>query len=180
MVAHGQNPGRLVAYGGLLQRAAGGRWLARRPARGSSGLCCRLVAYGGLLRRAAVGCRLAPEAKVVAMTWPPLVAGSLRWPASVGCCGPPAAVGGERGAMTFAECLHAFTARSWPMFSIHFGCPLVRVLGTFRLPLGPCCRYISVALALCGPSVAVLASRLTAPSVAGCFGWLNRRGYAGA
>ena len=34
--------------------------------------------------------------------------------------------------------------------------------------------------ALCGPSVAGLISRLAAPSVEGCFGWLNRRGLVGA
>ena len=40
--------------------------------------------------------------------------------------------------------------------------------------------YVSVAFALCGPSVVVLVSRPTVPSAEGCFGWLNRRGYAGA
>ena len=40
--------------------------------------------------------------------------------------------------------------------------------------------WVSVPPAFRGPSVAVLASRLTVPSAEGCFGWLNRRGYAGA
>jgi hypothetical protein len=32
--------------------------------------------------------------------WPPWLAGSLRWPASAGCCGPLAGLGGQCVAMT--------------------------------------------------------------------------------
>lgn len=53
-----------------------------------------------------------------------------------------------------------------------------------RLALVAACFWpvvgcVSVPPVLCGPSVVVLASRLTVHSTEGCFGWLNRRGYAG-
>jgi hypothetical protein len=59
-----------------------------------------------------------------------------------------------------------------------------RFLGSLQaiapLHTGSVYGYVSVASALCGLSVAVLASRFTVHSAVGCFGWLDRRGYAGA
>jgi hypothetical protein len=94
-------PGQPAAYGGQLQRAAVGRWLAwvasmlleRLPA----SLASRqpmVACFGGLLW--AAGWLGWP-----ACCWncfgdlrPPLSAGSLRWPASAGCYGELAAMGG--------------------------------------------------------------------------------------